>query len=97
MSESLKQYFGKPMVIAAGVAILTAATGFIAYKYISKKKTEMINQLKVLKVDTAPLDNIKNEKLLSNLFTLAGQAFDNIIKDGKANEQVALTLYSLFK
>ena len=48
MSESLKQYLGKPMVIAAGVAILTAATGFIAYKYISKKKTEMINQLKVL-------------------------------------------------
>ena len=36
-------------------------------------------------------------RLIENLFLLAQQAFDNIMKEGKANNQVAMTLYSLFK
>jgi len=37
-------------------------------------------------VDTKLLDHITNEQLLGNLFLLSQQAFDNIMKDGKANE-----------
>ena len=43
------------------------------------------------------LDHVTNEKLVSNAFMLASQAFDNLLRDGKASEQVALTLYALFK
>ena len=48
-------------------------------------------------MDTKLLDHINKEALLDNLFLLAGQAYENILKDGKANEQVAMTLYSLYK
>ena len=53
--------------------------------------------MKVVEVDIEPLQHIKNEKLIYNLFLLAQQAFDNIMKDGKANHRQAATLYSLFK
>ncbi len=75
-------------VAAVGVGL------FVVYKFI---KNRTISQLKVLQVDTKAIDHVTNMKLLDPLFILAGQAFDNIMKDGKANEQVALTLYSLFK
>lgn len=75
-------------VAAVGVGL------FVVYKFL---KNRTISSLKVLQVDTKAIDHVTNMKLLDPLFTLAGQAFDNIMKDGKANEQVALTLYSLFK
>jgi hypothetical protein len=68
------------------VILSVAAVGiglFAAYKFI---KSRTIASLKVLEVDTKAIDHVKNMKLLENLFTLAGQAFDNIMKDGKANE-----------
>lgn len=57
----------------------------------------MASSVKVIRVDTAPLDKITNEGLLNNLFMLAQQAFDSLMKDGKANNLQAATLYSLFK
>jgi len=51
----------------------------------------------VIHVDIAAFDKITDEKLVENLYLLAQQAFENIMRDKKANEQVAATLYSLFK
>ena len=48
-------------------------------------KTRIVQSLKVIQVDTKLLDHITNENLLNNLFLLAAQAFDNLMKDGKAN------------
>ena len=70
------------------------AVGFYAVKTI---KAKIGQSMKVIQVDTKLLDHVSNEKLLSNLFLLAAQAFDNLMKDGKASNQVALTLYSLYK
>ena len=70
------------------------AVGFYAVKTI---KAKISQSMKVIQVDTKLLDHVSNEKLLSNLFLLAAQAFDNLKKDGKASSQVALTLYSLYK
>lgn len=77
-------------VAAVGLSLV----GYAVYKVIKNRK---IDSLTVIKVDTKLIDHVTDTKLLENLFTLAGQAFDNIMKEGKANEQVAMTLYSLFK
>ena len=53
--------------------------------------------LKLIKVDTKMLDHVTDQTLLSQVFESAGLAFGNLVKDGKANESVRLTLYSLYK
>lgn len=40
---------------------------------------------------------VDDERLLENMYQLAKQAFEGVMRDNKANEQVAATLYSLFK
>ena len=82
---------------AGGLILAAAGLTLMGYLVYNRYKKSVIDGLVVLKVDSRLLDNVKNEQLITNLFLLSQQAFDNLIKDGKANEQVALTLYSLFK
>ena len=79
-------------VTVALISVLSL--GYLAVKKIKKSIAESI---KVIQVETKLLDHIQNENLLNSLFLLAAQAFDNLMKEGKANNQVALTLYSLYK
>ena len=83
----------KALVVTAS-AIGIGLLGYCAYNFIKRRK---IASLTVIKVDSTPLDAVKDVRLIENLFLLAQQAFDNIMKEGKANNQVAMTLYSLFK
>lgn len=78
------------VLLALGGAL--AGCAYLVYRRARK------NALRVVQVDTASLDHINcDKKLVHNLYLLAMQAFENIMKDGKANERVAMTLYSLFK
>lgn len=77
--ESPRAFTRSNFLVAAGVAACLSLVGYATYKYMKKVS------YKVLQVDTKPLDHITDHKLLDSLFLLAQQAFDNIMKDGKAN------------
>ena len=54
------------MVTAAAIGI--GLLGYCAYNLLKKRK---VASLKVIKVDTVPLDGVKDERLIENLFLLA--------------------------
>ena len=79
----MKNMTGAQKTAFATVAFFgVLSLGYMAVKTI---KTRIVQSLKVIQVDTKLLDHITNENLLNNLFLLAAQAFDNLMKDGKAN------------
>ena len=64
------------MLVAA--ATLTAASiGFLSYKLYKRFTT-----MKVIQVDTTPLDHIKDEKMLEQLFELAAEAYGKLLDKG---------------
>ena len=50
----------------------------------------------MIHVDPKALENTR-DSLIDEMFYMAATAFNKIMGEGKANEQVAMTLYSLFK
>ena len=67
-----------------------AAIGFVIYRSIKSRRS------RVIQIDAKSLDKT-NETLIDEMFLVAANAFNKILQEGKANEQVAMTLYSLFK
>ena len=57
----------KALVVTAA-AIGIGLLGYCAYNLLKKRK---VASLKVIKVDTVPLDGVKDERLIENLFLLA--------------------------
>ena len=48
-------------------------------------------------MNTALLDRVTDDQLITNLFQLSSQAFASAMQDKRLPDEVSLTCYSLFK